>query len=169
MALWKDSSPKPTTPDERPRFLADVDPSPAAETKSMSNISDASHNESLIAADLTIEGKIHGSGHVRLAGKFKGDVDVQGDLTVEAGATLTGGVRAKKVVIAGEVQGNIDATSVELLKTGVLNGDLKAASLTVAAGSRMRGQVEFGWNDAASSTARKSSRPEVVGESSQAL
>jgi len=29
----------------------------------------------------------------------------------------------------------------------VLIGDLKAGSLTVAAGSRMRGQVEFGWED----------------------
>ena len=35
----------------------------------------------------------------------------------------------------------------ELLQTGVLNGDLKAGSLTVAAGSRMRGRAEFGWDD----------------------
>jgi cytoskeletal protein CcmA (bactofilin family) len=38
---------------------------------------------------------------------------------------------------------------VELTSTGVLNGDLKAASLTVAAGSRMRGNVSFGWDDVA--------------------
>ena len=41
------------------------------------------------------------------------------------------------------------ASRVELLSTGVLNGDLKAASLTVAAGSRMRGNVSFGWDDKA--------------------
>jgi hypothetical protein len=29
----------------------------------------------------------------------------------------------------------------------VLNGDLKAGSLTVAAGSRMRGRAEFGWDE----------------------
>jgi cytoskeletal protein CcmA (bactofilin family) len=104
--------------------------------------------ESLIAADLTIEGKIEGAGHVRIAGRFNGDVHVQGNLTIEAGAKLTGGVRANTVIIGGELQGNIDAASrVELLETGVLNGDLKAGSLTVAAGSRMRGQVEFGWDD----------------------
>jgi cytoskeletal protein CcmA (bactofilin family) len=106
--------------------------------------------ESLIAADLTIEGKIEGAGHVRIAGRFNGDVHVQGNLTIEAGAKLTGGVRASTVIIGGELQGNIDAASrVELLDTGVLNGDLKAGSLTVAAGSRMRGQVEFGWEDKA--------------------
>lgn len=168
MALWKDSSAKPAATPERARFDAADEPSPAPEIASMTASHDASRNESLIAADLTIEGKIQGSGHVRLAGKFKGDVDVQGDVTIESGASLTGGVRAKKVVIAGEVQGNIDAASVELQKTGVLNGDLKAATLTVAAGSRMRGQVEFGWNDATASVARKQGRPEIVGESSQA-
>jgi len=104
--------------------------------------------ESLIASDLTIEGKIEGSGHVRIAGRFQGDVHVQGNLTIEAGAKLIGGVRASTVVIGGELEGNITAASrVELLATGVLNGDLKAGSLTVAAGSRMRGQVEFGWEE----------------------
>lgn len=104
--------------------------------------------ESLIAADLTIEGKIEGAGHIRIAGKFKGDVNVQGDLTIEQGAKVNGEVRAKKVIIAGELEGNIDsATRVELLDSGVMIGDLKAGSLTVAAGSRMRGNVEFGWDD----------------------
>ncbi len=104
--------------------------------------------ESIISAGLAIEGKIEGSGHVRIAGNFKGDVRVQGNLTIEAGARVTGGVSANTVVIGGELEGNIDAASrVEILQTGVLNGDLKAGSLTVAAGSRMNGRVEFGWDD----------------------
>jgi cytoskeletal protein CcmA (bactofilin family) len=104
--------------------------------------------ESVIGADLTIEGKIEGSGHIRVAGRFKGDVSVEGNLTIEAGARLAGGVRAHAVSIAGELEGNVlDAARVELLASGVLIGDLKADSLTVAAGSRMRGRVEFGWND----------------------
>ena len=104
--------------------------------------------EWLLAAGLTIEGKIEGSGHVRIAGSFKGDVHVQGNLTIEAGAKVTGGVRAHTVVVGGELEGNIDAAArVELLQTGVLNGDLKAGSPTVAAGSRMRGRAEFGWEE----------------------
>lgn len=101
--------------------------------------------ESLIASDLTIEGKIEGAGHIRIAGRFKGDVHVQGDLTIEVGAKLNGGVRARKVVIAGELEGNIEsAQRVELLSSGVMVGDLKAETLTVAAGSRMKGQIDFG-------------------------
>jgi cytoskeletal protein CcmA (bactofilin family) len=165
MALWKDSGNKPAAP-ERARFEVNQESGPTAETAPMSATSHAARNESLIASDLSIEGKIQGSGHVRLAGKFKGDVDVQGDLTIESGAVLTGSVRAKKVIVAGEVQGNIDASDVELLKSGAVNGDIKAATLTVASGSRMRGQVEFGWNEGAAP--RKISRPEIVGDASQA-
>ena len=115
--------------------------------------------ESLIASDITIEGKIEGTGHVRIAGKFKGDVNVQGDLTIEAGAKLTGGVRAKRVFIAGELEGNIEAAlQVDLQHTGVLIGDLKAGTLIVAAGSRMRGQAEFGWDDKDKPAAKASHR-----------
>lgn len=104
--------------------------------------------ESLIAADLTIEGKIEGAGHVRLAGRFKGDVHVQGDLTIEQGAKLTGGVRARKVTVAGELEGNIESAShLELLESGMLVGDVNAGKVVVAPGSRMRGQVEFGWEE----------------------
>ena len=104
--------------------------------------------ESLIAADITIEGKIDGAGHIRIAGRFKGDVNVQGNLTIETGAKLTGGVRANAVVIGGELEGNVEeASRVELLESGMVVGDLKAGQLTVAAGSRIRGRVECGWEN----------------------
>ena len=153
MALWKEQvpprkEPGPPSPASSPAAEATprVDPSPSYDMPRRATVPDI--KESLIAADLTIEGKIEGAGHVRIAGKFKGDINVQGHLTIEAGAKVTGGVRASTVIIAGELEGNIDAASrVELLETGILNGDLKSGSLTVAAGSRMRGQVEFGWEE----------------------
>ena len=116
--------------------------------------STSSAKESLIAADLTIEGKIEGSGHVRIAGKFKGDVNVQGDLTIENGAKLNGGVRANRVNVAGDLEGNIEAAKqVDLVESGSVNGDIKADTLTVASGSRIRGRVECGaWGDAKSSS-----------------
>jgi cytoskeletal protein CcmA (bactofilin family) len=52
------------------------------------------------------------------------------------------------VTVGGELKGNIEnAKRVELLEGGIITGDVKAGSLTVAAGSRMRGQVEFGWDE----------------------
>jgi cytoskeletal protein CcmA (bactofilin family) len=162
MALWKDPAPASSNKSNaapapfanesaarnEPEHASDRAPAPSAVPAPAANRAQAELKESLIAADLTIEGKIEGAGHVRIAGKFKGDVNVQGNLTIEPGAKVTGGVRAEKVVIAGELEGNVEsAKQVELLSGGVLAGDLKAGALTVAAGARMRGQVEFGWDD----------------------
>ena len=163
MALWKDTTKQspatfpeamnlsrfdaPPVAEPKPDFIKS-DPSAPLQAAPRAPARDKARSESLIAPDITIEGKIEGSGHVRIAGRFKGDVNVQGDLSIESGAQVTGSVRADKVIIAGELIGNIDAAShVELLQSGALTGDLKAASLTVAAGSRMRGQAEFGWED----------------------
>lgn len=135
-------TPEPAVIKREPDFPADLSPSTARRTAPR----DA--KESVIASDITITGKIDGAGHVRIAGRFEGDVHIQGDLTIDSGAKLTGSVRANSVTIGGEVEGNIEsAASVELLSTGVLNGDLKAGMLTVASGSRMRGKVEFGWTE----------------------
>jgi len=160
MALWKDSTPAPApvsgpavTPpppikepslNREPTNVASLNP----DTSRRGAPARAEMKESVIAGDLTIEGKIVGSGHVRIAGRFKGDVHVDGNLTIETGAHVDGQVRASAVVVGGALNGNIEnAKRVELLDGGVISGDVKAGSLTVAAGSRMRGQVEFGWEE----------------------
>jgi len=52
------------------------------------------------------------------------------------------------VTIAGELEGNVEhASLVNLLDTGVVLGDLKAGSLTVAAGARGRGPAGVGGGD----------------------
>jgi cytoskeletal protein CcmA (bactofilin family) len=153
MSIWKEQSapkreaiPMSQTPAPKAEASPRVDVAPTHDLPRRA--AERESKESLIAADLTIEGKIEGSGHVRIAGRFKGDINVQGHLTIEVGAKVTGAVRANTVVIAGELEGNIDAAArVELLDSGVLNGDVQAGSLTVAAGSRMRGRVEFGWEE----------------------
>src|SRR5690606_9056254 len=150
--------------DERPA-AADFTPTSAPPQQQQQRQSAPAAKESLIAANLTIEGKIEGTGHVRIAGQFKGDVNVKGDLTIERGARLNGGVRAEKVTVAGDLEGNIEsAERVELLDSAVLNGDLKAGTLTVAAGSRIRGHIECGWDEADERAPAKSGKQEAKAE-----
>lgn len=161
MALWKDTNSGPASgpassapPPSGPPPLREPERTNVAplspETARRPVVKEAQRldmKESVIASDLTIEGKIVGSGHVRIAGRFKGDVQVDGNVTLDTGAHLEGQVKASVVVVGGELLGNIEnAKRVELLEGGVISGDVKAGSLTVAAGSRMRGQVEFGWD-----------------------
>src|SRR5437899_5582948 len=146
MAIWKEPTttkkdapimtpPPPAEPAvqrETEKLPADVvATAPAATTTRRTAPREA--KESIIAADINITGKIDGTGHVRIAGRFEGDVHIQGDLTIDGGAKLLGGVRANSVTIGGEIEGNIEsAATVEILSTGVLNGDLKAGTLSVA-------------------------------------
>jgi cytoskeletal protein CcmA (bactofilin family) len=159
MALWNEK-PTPATagpvaapqpPPERveraePRASSTNDPSLAVPARRPAPAPRVEGGESVIAANLSIEGKIEGTGNVKIAGRFKGDVRIDGNFTIEPGAHLTGQVLAGIVVVGGELQGNIEsAKRVDVLEGGVIVGDVKAGSITVAAGSRMRGHVEFGW------------------------
>ena len=111
----------------------------------MSSVNNA---ESVLAAGLTIEGKIEGTGNFRVVGRFKGTVKVNGELTIEPGAFLEGDITAESVLVAGDVRGQIVAASrVEFKDSGTLIGDVKASSVVVSAGSKMRGKMEFGWKE----------------------
>ncbi|MDO4709856.1 MAG: polymer-forming cytoskeletal protein [Pseudomonadota bacterium] len=146
----------------QPQPARETTPTPAAATSSPGK-------ESVIAADLSIEGKIEGSGHVRIAGKFKGDVNVKGDLTIEPGAKLNGSVRAEKVTLSGDLEGNIEsARRVDLQASSIMQGDIKAEDLTIASGARLRGHVECGRWDGKSAKAAAESKPQAAGKDASA-
>jgi len=120
--------------------------------------------ESVIASDISIEGKIQGAGNVRIAGRFTGDIAVEGDLTIEVGARVNGGVKARRVIVAGELEGNVDsAQRVEVVESGSMIGDVKAGTVTVAPGARMRGMVEFGWGDSTTGSKAKAEATSETG------
>src|SRR5262249_57347998 len=103
--------------------------------------------ESVLGSGVVIEGKMEGDGDVRIAGKFKGDIHIKGNLNIQKGAHLTAKINAESVTIEGEIDGTVVASGqVTLSESGQVIGDLKAKTLTVAAGSRMRGNVEVGWD-----------------------
>lgn len=150
MALWKESTEKEPFGEKIERPEQDPAPSPEIHSPNLQRKASASigNSESFFSAGVTIEGKIEGDGDVRIAGQFKGEIDVKGDLKIDPGAHITGKISAGTVTIEGKLDGNIVASAqVKLLESGQMVGDLKAKTLTVAAGSRMRGNVEFGWGD----------------------
>jgi len=96
-----------------------------------------------------VDGKVEGDGDIRIGGLVNGDIRVTGNLTLDPGGRILGAINADKATIGGLVQGNITASGhVTLLETGQLIGDVKAKFLTAALGSRVRGKVEFGFNEA---------------------
>src|SRR5688572_6543918 len=108
MALW--DKPESTTgtvtsaSNPPPQPAATVPPVQDIVSKATSPKERIEMKESLIAPGLTIEGKIIGKGHVRVAGKFKGDIHVEGNLHIDADSKVEGQVKANEVIISGELQ-----------------------------------------------------------------
>ena len=148
MALWNQTTSEENNekPVEKPAVTA-VPPMQVVATPTAKESPTKERGESVFGAGVTIEGRIEGDANVRIAGKFKGDIQIKGDLNLEKGARLTAKISAANVTLGGELEGNVIASGqVKLLESAQLIGDLKASTLTVAAGSRMRGHVEFGWS-----------------------
>jgi cytoskeletal protein CcmA (bactofilin family) len=134
------------SPRVEPPAKAHVIPAPIPAPVLKESAPKARH-ESIFGPGVTIEGTIESDADLRIAGKFKGEIQIKGALSIDKGAHIAAKINAGSVTIAGQLEGDIVASSqVRLLESGQLIGDLKAPTLTVAAGSRMRGHVEFGWN-----------------------
>ena len=75
-------------------------------------------------------------------------ITAKGDLHIDAPASVEGHVLAGEITVNGTLQGNIEsARHVELKQGSTVTGDIKAGTLSVTAGARMRGNVEFGFTD----------------------
>jgi cytoskeletal protein CcmA (bactofilin family) len=166
MSLWKETAQhgqnvmpsEPSEKIERVEAAPMAAPTPVNPTPPRRESAQMERQESVLGSGVTIEGKLEGNGDVRIAGKFKGDIQIRGNLIIQKGAHLTAKINAEAITIEGELEGTVVASGqVTLAESGQVIGDLKAKTLAVAAGSRMRGNVEFGWND--SETARLSSVP----------
>jgi cytoskeletal protein CcmA (bactofilin family) len=174
MALWKENAQNEqrTTANEPIEKIA-PEPAPVAAPANpipmrKENVA-KDRQDSVFGHGVTIEGKMEGDGDVRIAGKFKGDIHIKGNLNIEKGARVTAKINAEAVTIEGEIEGTVVATAqVKLLESGQVIGDLKAKTLTVAPGSRMRGNVEFGWSESESAKVANL-RPLEAGKNASAV
>jgi len=147
MALWKETTMNQQA-EEPAQEPGPVSPIPQRTEPQQPERPSNNNRESVFGAGVTIEGKIEGDSNLRIAGQFKGDINIRGDLNIDKGARISAKINAVNVTIGGELEGNVNASAqVKLLESAQLIGDLKATTLTVLAGSRMRGHVEFGWSE----------------------
>jgi cytoskeletal protein CcmA (bactofilin family) len=99
--------------------------------------------ESFIGAGTEIEGNIRTNEVVRVDGRIKGEVTAESVVIGQNGVIL-GDISANKVTVAGKVKGNISASStLELLATGHVIGDLRTNKLIIADGACFEGNCQM--------------------------
>ncbi|HWU36619.1 MAG TPA: polymer-forming cytoskeletal protein, partial [Candidatus Acidoferrum sp.] len=97
---------------------------------------------SVLGPGISWEGKLRGSGGVRIEGAFEGDVAIHGLLVIgETGRVTCESLRANTVIVAGAVRGNIQAERLEIRSTGRVWGDVVTSSFATEEGAFLRGQI----------------------------
>ncbi len=99
---------------------------------------------SVLGVGVIWQGRITGSGGVRVEGTFEGQIALKGLLVVgETGKVTCENVRAANVIVAGAVKGNITAQKVEIRSTGRVWGDIVTTAFATEEGAFLRGQIRM--------------------------
>jgi cytoskeletal protein CcmA (bactofilin family) len=99
---------------------------------------------SVLGPGLIWEGKISGSGGVRIEGTFEGQIGLRGMLVVgESGRVTCENIRAANVIVAGAVKGNITTQKLEIRASGRVWGDVVTTSFVTEDGAFLRGQIRM--------------------------
>jgi len=98
----------------------------------------------VIASNTRFTGKIKGEDTLRISGYFKGEIDCKRMVWVDKTGRIEGTVTARRVIIEGEINGNIEsADHVELRSNGRMIGDINAVKISVAKGCLFDGQAKI--------------------------
>lgn len=94
---------------------------------------------------IVIKGDISGSEDLTIAGRVEGSITLDGRvLTLAQGSHVLGEVSAGTVVVAGTVEGTVEASQrLEIKSTAVVDGQLSTARLLVSDGSQLTASVEM--------------------------
>ncbi len=99
--------------------------------------------ESIIGKGTKVEGNMHIPGSLRVEGRVEGEIKAGGDVFIGEEGLVVANIQARNVIIAGEVQGNVDAVEkLEIVPTGKLFGDIKIAKLIIEDGATFKGRSE---------------------------
>jgi len=100
--------------------------------------------DTVIGKGTAIKGSIESQGVLRIDGQVEGEVQNKGDVIIGEGAQVTANIIGRNVVVAGQINGNVDVEgTLEILKTGRLHGDIKAAQLVIAPGAIFQGSSQM--------------------------
>ncbi|MGA3209984.1 MAG: polymer-forming cytoskeletal protein [Terriglobales bacterium] len=96
-----------------------------------------------IGKSVAIKGQLFGSEDLYLDGEVEGSVELHGhSLTLGPNARVRANVHAGEIIVHGKLDGNLHAEErVELKRTAVVNGDVKAKRLAIEDGAFIKGGI----------------------------
>lgn len=97
-----------------------------------------------LGTDTVLRGTLRFRDSVEISGRLEGKIIAEGFLYVQDGAEIRADIRARDIIVAGTVHGNIEATHrLEILETGRIYGNVRTAQFRVADGVIFEGKCEM--------------------------
>jgi len=98
-----------------------------------------------LGPDAEVTGKLSFATPTRIEGKLKGELRATDLLVIGAQAVVQANVHAEKLVVLGEVRGQVQGASrVEICSGGRLYGDIETKCLVVQEGATFEGRSKMG-------------------------
>ncbi len=123
--------------------------------------------DTVIGAEATFEGTLITKNSICVEGTFRGRLESEGAVILSRSGSIEADVVARYVAVNGDLRGNVKALQqLDVGETGVIHGDVQAASVTVAKGGVLEGTCRMIGAEAAAEAkeAPAASRvPEKVG------
>lgn len=99
---------------------------------------------SMLGPESVYTGVFQGKDNHIIYGKVQGDCDIEGILVLGEGSRWKGNIRASSVVIAGRVDGDIQAINkLELARTAYVRGKITSPVVAIARGAVHEGNIRM--------------------------
>lgn len=96
----------------------------------------------IVSSGAVFDGKIISNQPVMVLGAVEGNCEISNLLTIEEGAKWMGKINADRVVLNGHLIGDVVVTEkLEIGQNAVLEGNVFAASLAIANGAVIKGEI----------------------------
>ena len=104
-----------------------------------------SENFTLLGKDAAFKGVVSFDGTIRIDGRVEGEIHTSGTLIVGEHAVIEGTVSAGILMNSGKINGTITAVEkIQILKPGVLVGDIRTPVIAIEEGSHFHGMCDMG-------------------------
>jgi cytoskeletal protein CcmA (bactofilin family) len=102
-------------------------------------------NVTFLGKSADFKGTIRFNGTIRIDGRLEGEIHTSGVLIVGEHAVIKGIVSAGTVMTSGKVNGTVTAAEqIQILKPGILIGDIRTPAISIENGSHFHGMCDMG-------------------------
>lgn len=104
-----------------------------------------SDSNSLLGKSLSFQGELKGAEDLYIDGEFAGTIELgEHSVTVGPEGRVRADIRAREIIIEGNVQGNLRAGErLQIGRTGSVTGDLVTARIVIEDGAYFKGSIDI--------------------------